>query len=188
VAQALQGSETRLRNVEQTASEARRTAANAGATSVTARSTAEQAQSKANDAANAAQRAQSTANSAIETTDSNKNRISSVESSISSLQSAIEQGKSGAWTKIKSHTLTVSAGSFSGNAMTIAIPDALTGSHIVRTIGLKPASEADTKAYGAASPIFLDSDDDSSINTGYLRIIVKKPADLKFTVLEQEVK
>lgn len=188
VTQALQGSEARLRNVEQTASEARRTAASANATSETARSTAEQAQSKANDAANAAQRAQSTANSAVEATDNNKSRISNAENRISSLQSAIEQGKSGAWAKIKSHTLTVSAGSFSDNAMTIAIPDALTGSHIVRTIGLKPASEADVKAYGAASPVFLDSDDDSSINTGYLRIVVKKPTDLKFTVLEQEVK
>lgn len=188
VAQALQGSETRWRNVEQTVFEARRTAANAAAASVTARSTAEQAQSKANEAANAAQRAQSTANSAVEATDNNKNRISNAENSISSLQSAVEQGKSGAWTKSKSHTLTVSAGSFSDNAMTIAIPDVLTGSHVVRTIGLKPSSEADVKAYGSASPIFLDSDDDSSIDTGYLRIIVKKPADLKFTVLEQEVK
>ena len=144
--------------------------------------------SKANEAANAAQRAQSTANSAVEATDNNKNRISNAENSISSLQSAIEQGKSGAWMKIKSHTLTVNAGTLYGGVATIAIPDALTGSHIVRTIGLKPSSEADAKAYGAASPIFLDSDDDSSIDTGYLKIIVKKPADLKFTVLEQEVK
>ena len=72
--------------------------------------------------------------------------------------------------------------------MTTTIPDVLDGSRIVRTIGLKPASEADVKAYGSASPIFLDSGDDSSIPKNSVKIIVKKPTDLKFTVLEQEVK
>lgn len=188
VTQALQESETRLKTVEQTAADAKSVASTANTTAEAARSTAEQAQSKANDAANAAQRAQNTANSAVEATDNNKNRISSIENNVSALQSAVEQGKSGAWTKIKSHTLTVAASAFNDNAATVTIPDALTGSHIVRTIGLKPASEADVKAYGAASPIFLDSDDDSNIPAGSVKILVKKPTALKFTVLEQEVK
>lgn len=188
VQQALQESETRLKAVEQTAQDAKNTSDTANSTAVAARSTAEQAQSKANDAADAAQRAQNTANSAVEATDNNKNRIGSAENNISALQSAVEQGKSGAWTKIKTHTLTVSADAFNDNAATVTIPDALTGSHIVRTIGLKPSSEADVKAYGSASPIFLDSDDDSNIPAGSVKIIVKKPTDLKFTVLEQEVK
>lgn len=188
VTQALQESETRLKAVEQTAADAKSVADTANSTSEAARSTAEQAQSKANDAANAAQRAQNTANSAVEATDNNKNRISSIENNVSALQSAVEQGKSGAWTKIKSHTLTVAADAFNDNTITVAIPDALAGSHIVRTVGLKPMSEADVKAYGAATPIFLDSDDDSNIPAGSVKIIVKKPTDLKFTVLEQEVK
>lgn len=188
VAQALQESETRLKTVEQTAADAKSVASTANTTSEAARSTAEQAQGKANDAANAAQRAQNTANSAVEATDNNKNRISSAENNISALQSAVEQGKSGAWTKIKTHTLTVSADAFNDNAATVTIPDALTGSHIVRTIGLKPSSEADVKAYGSASPIFLDSDDDSNIPAGSVKILVKKPTALKFTILEQEVK
>lgn len=188
VTQALQESETRLKAVEQTAADAKNTSDAANSTAGAARSTAEQAQSKANDAADAAQRAQNTANSAVEATDNNKNRISSAENNISALQSAVEQGKSGAWTKTKSHTLTVSADAFNDNAATVTIPDALTGSHIVRTIGLKPSSEADVKAYGSASPIFLDSDDDSNIPAGSVKIIVKKPTALKFTVLEQEVK
>lgn len=90
--------------------------------------------------------------------------------------------------KIKTHTLTVAANAFSDNTATVEISDALAGSHIVRTVGLKPANETDVKAYGAASPIFLDSDDDSNIPVGSVKIIVKKPTDLKFTVLEQEVK
>lgn len=188
VQQALQESETRLKAVEQTTSNAKNTSDAANSTAGAARSTAEQAQSKANDAAQAAQRAQNTANSAISATDDNKNRIGSIESNVSLLQSAIEQGKSGAWTKIKTHTLTVSASAFSDNAATVEIPDALTGSHIARTIGLKPMSEADVKAYGAASPIFLDSDDDSNVPAGSVKILVKKPANLKFTILEQEVK
>lgn len=203
VTQALQESETRLKAVEQTAADAKSVAGAANSTADTARSTAEQAQSKANDAANAAQRAQSTANSAVEQADNNRNKIASMDNALT----ACREGKylrAGAGvefisqnnpmdgitisTKSQIYTLTVSADSFNSNMATVAIPDALTGSRIVRTIGLKPSSEADAKAYGAASPIFLDSDDDSSINTGYLRIIVKKPADLKFTVLEQEVK
>lgn len=90
--------------------------------------------------------------------------------------------------RTKSHALTANANSFSDNVATIAIPDALTGSHIVRTIGLKPMNETDVKAYSEASPIFLDSDDDSSIPAGSVKILVKKPIDLKFTILEQEVK
>ena len=90
--------------------------------------------------------------------------------------------------RTKSHALTANANSFSDNVATIAIPDALTGPHIVRTIGLKPMNETDVKAYAAASPIFLDSDDDSSIPVGSVKIIVKKPTSLKFTILEQEVK
>ena len=82
----------------------------------------------------------------------------------------------------------MSASAFSDNAATVEIPDALTGSHVARTVGLKPASEADVKAYGSASPIFLDSDDDSNIPAGAVKIIVKKPTALKFTILEQEVK
>lgn len=89
--------------------------------------------------------------------------------------------------RTKSHAITVNANSFSNNVTTIAIPDALTGPHVVRTIGLKLMNETDVKAYAAASPIFLDSDDDSSIEKEHLKIIVKKPIDLKFTILEQDV-
>lgn len=203
VTQALQESETRLKAVEQTAQDAKSVAGAANSTADTARSTAEQAQSKANDAANAAQRAQSTANSAVEQADNNRNKIASMDNALTACREGkylcagagvefISQNNpmDGITISTKSHiyTLTVSAGSFNSNMATVAIPDALTGSRIVRTIGLKPSSEADVKAYGAISPIFLDSDDDSSIDTGYLRILVKKPADLKFTVLEQEVK
>lgn len=203
VTKALEDSETRLKAVEQTASDAKGTAASANATSETARSTAEQAQSKANDAANAAQRAQNTANSAVEQADNNKNKIASMYNALTACREGkyMQAGAGVAFiqkpnpmdgitisSSAQIHTLTVAADVFKDNATTVTIPDALTGSHIVRTVGLKPANEADVKAYGAASPIFLDSDDDSSINTGYLRIIVKKPADLKFTVLEQEVK
>lgn len=203
VTQALQESETRLKAVEQTAADAKSTVGTANSTADAARSTAEQAQSKANDAANAAQRAQSTANSAVEQADNNRNKIASMDNALT----ACREGKylrAGAGvefisqnnpmdgitisTKSQIYTLTVTADEFKENIANIPIPDALTGSRIVRTIGLKPSSEADVKAYGAISPIFLDSDDDSSIDTGYLRILVKKPADLKFTVLEQEVK
>lgn len=188
VTQALQESETRLKAVEQTAADAKSVAGTANATADTARSTAEQAQSKANDAANAAQRAQNTANSAVEATDSNKNRIRSIESAIGLLQGDVGRGQNGEWTKIKAHTLTVAADAFKDNTATVTIPNTLSSSHVVRTIGLKPSNEADVKAYGAASPIFLDSDDDSTIPAGSVKIIVKKPTDLKFTVLEQEVK
>lgn len=203
VTQALQESETRLKAVEQTAQDAKSVASTANSTADSARNAAEQAQSKANDAANAAQRAQSTANSAVEQADNNRNKIASMDNALTACREGkylcagagvefISQNNpmDGITISTKSHiyTLTVSAGSFNSNMATVAIPDALTGSRIVRTIGLKPSSEADVKAYGAISPIFLDSDDDSSIDTGYLRILVKKPADLKFTVLEQEVK
>ena len=82
--------------------------------------------------------------------------------------------------RTKSHAITVNANSFSNNVTTI-------GPHVVRTIGLKLMNETDVKAYAAASPIFLDSDDDSSIEKEHLKIIVKKPIDLKFTILEQDV-
>lgn len=181
---------TKTSAIEQLATSANSASANAQATAADANSAVQVATSKANDAAEAAQRAQNTANSAVEVTNNNKNRISSIENNVNSLQSAIEQGKSGAWGggRTKIHTLTVAASSFSDNKATIAIPDALAGAHIVRTVGLKPANEVESKAYSAAAPIFLDSDDDSSISVGHLRIVVKKPADLKFTILEQEVK
>lgn len=187
VTQALQESETRLKAVEQTAADAKSVAGTANSTSEAARTTAEQAQSKANDAANAAQRAQNTANSAVEQADKNKGSVAKLNSDLTNLRDFVNFGSKGYWTKIKIHTLTVNADAFKDNATTVTIPDVLDGSHIVRTIGLKPTSEADVKAYGSASPIFLDSDDDSSIPKNSVKIIVKKPTDLKFTVLEQEV-
>lgn len=187
VAQALQESETRLKAVEQTAADAKSVASTANSTSEAARTTAEQAQSKANDAANAAQRAQNTANSAVEQADKNKGSVAKLNSDLTNLRDFVNFGAKGYWTKIKIHTLTVNADAFKDNATTVTIPDVLDGSHIVRTIGLKPTSEADVKAYGSASPIFLDSDDDSNIPAGSVKIIVKKPTALKFTVLEQEV-
>lgn len=188
VTQVLQESETRLKAVEQTAADAKSVAGTANSTSEAARTTSEQAQSKANDAANAAQRAQNTANSAVEQADKNKGNLVKLNSDLTSLRDFVNFGSRGHWTKIKVHTLTVAASEFKDNTMTATIPDTLAGSHIVRTVGLKPSSEADVKAYGAASPIFLDSDDDSTIPAGSVKIIVKKPTALKFTVLEQEVK
>lgn len=188
VTQVLQESETRLKAVEQTAADAKSVAGTANSTSEAARTTSEQAQSKANDAANAAQRAQNTANSAVEQADKNKGNLVKLNSDLTNLKDFVNFGSKGYWTKIKVHTLTVDADAFNNNTATVTIPDTLAGSHIVRTIGLKPSSEADAKAYGAASPIFLDSDDDSTIPAASVKIIVKKPTALKFTVLEQEVK
>lgn len=202
VTQALQESETRLKAVEQTAADAKSTVGTANSTADAARNTAEQAQSKANDAANAAQRAQSTANSAVEQADNNKNKIASMDNALT----ACREGKylrAGAGveftsqnnpmdgitisTKSQIYTLTVTADEFKENIANIPIPDSIVGTHHVRTISLKPKSQNEVKLYAEASPIFLDSDDDPSIK-GDLRIIVKKPTDLKFTVLEQEVK
>lgn len=203
VTQALQESETRLKAVEQTAADAKSVAGTANATADTARSTAEQAQSKANDAATAAQRAQNTANSAVEQADNNKNKIASMDNALTACREGkyMQAGAGVAFiqkpnamdgiiisSSAQIHTLTVAADVFKDNAATVTIPSALTGSHIVHTVGLKPATEADVKAYGMASPIFLDSDDDSTIPAGSVKIIVKKPTALKFTVLEQEVK
>ena len=202
VTQALEDSDTRLKAVEQTAADAKSVAGTANSTSETARSTAEQAQSKANDAATAAQRAQNTANSAVEQADNNKNKIASMDNALTACREGkyMQAGAGVAFiqkpnamdgvtisSSTQIRTLIVNADAFSNNVATVAIPDALTGVHIVRTIGLKPTSDAEVKAYGTASPVFLDSDDDSSIDTGHLRIFVKKPTDLKFTVLEQEV-
>lgn len=171
-------------------------------TKETARATAEQAQSKANDAANAAQRAQSTANSAVEATDNNKNKIASMDNTLT----ACRKGKylnAGADIEFTTQsnpmdgitisttsyvcTYTVKANEFKGNVANIPIPNTLAGTHRVRIVSLKPKSQDEAKLYAEASPIFLDSDDDSSIG-GNLRVIVKKPTDLKFTVLEQEVR
>ena len=202
VTQALEDSDTRLKAVEQTAADAKSVAGTANSTSETARSTAEQAQSKANDAATAAQRAQNTANSAVEQADNNKNKIASMDNALTACREGkyMQAGAGVAFiqkpnamdgvtisSSTQIRTLIVNADAFSNNVATVAIPDALTGVHIVRTIGLKPTSDAEVKAYGTASPVFLDSDDDSSIDTGHLRIFVKKPTDLKFAVLEQEV-
>lgn len=202
VTQALQESETRLKAVEQAAQDAKSVASTANSTSETARATAEQAQSKANDAANAAQRAQSTANSAVEATDNNKNKIASMDNTLT----ACRKGKylnAGAGIEFTTQsnpmdgitisttsyvcTYTVKANEFKGNVANIPIPNTLAGTHRVRIVSLKPKSQDEAKLYAEASPIFLDSDDDSSIG-GNLRVIVKKPTDLKFTVLEQEVR
>lgn len=202
VTQALQESETRLKAVEQAAQDAKSVASTANSTSETARATAEQAQSKANDAANAAQRAQSTANSAVEATDNNKNKIASMDNALT----ACRKGKylnAGAGIEFTTQsnpmdgitisttsyvcTYTVKANEFKGNVANIPIPNTLAGTHRVRIVSLKPKSQDEAKLYAEASPIFLDSDDDSSIG-GNLRVIVKKPTDLKFTVLEQEVR
>lgn len=202
VTQALQESETRLKAVEQAAQDAKSVASTANSTSETARATAEQAQSKANDAANAAQRAQSTANSAVEATDNNKNKIASMDNALT----ACREGKylnAGAGIEFTTQsnpmdgitisttsyvcTYTVKANEFKGNVANIPIPNTLAGTHRVRIVSLKPKSQDEAKLYAEASPIFLDSDDDSSIG-GNLRVIVKKPTDLKFTVLEQEVR
>lgn len=202
VTQALQESETRLKAVEQAAQNAKSVASTANSTSETARATAEQAQSKANDAANAAQRAQSTANSAVEATDNNKNKIASMDNTLT----ACRKGKylnAGAGIEFTTQsnpmdgitisttsyvcTYTVKANEFKGNVANIPIPNTLAGTHRVRIVSLKPKSQDEAKLYAEASPIFLDSDDDSSIG-GNLRVIVKKPTDLKFTVLEQEVR
>lgn len=202
VTQALQESETRLKAVEQAAQDAKSVASTANSTSETARATAEQAQSKANDAANAAQRAQSTANSAVEATDNNKNKIASMDNTLT----ACRKGKylnAGAGIEFTTQsnpmdgitisttsyvcTYTVKANEFKGNVANIPIPNTLAGTHRVRIVSLKPKSQGEAKLYAEASPIFLDSDDDSSIG-GNLRVIVKKPTDLKFTVLEQEVR
>lgn len=202
VTQALQESETRLKAVEQTAQDAKSVASTANSTADSARNAAEQAQSKANDAANAAQRAQSTANSAVEATDNNKNKIASMDNTLT----ACRKGKylnAGAGIEFTTQsnpmdgitisttsyvcTYTVKANEFKGNVANIPIPNTLAGTHRVRIVSLKPKSQDEAKLYAEASPIFLDSDDDSSIG-GNLRVIVKKPTDLKFTVLEQEVR
>lgn len=187
VAQALQDSETRLKAVEQTAADAKSVAGTANATSEAARSTAEQAQSKANDAANAAQRAQNTANSAVDQADKNKGGLTKLNKDLTELRDFANLGSKGYWTKIRAHTFTVAASEFKDNTATVTMPKPVDFPNVSHTIGLKPATEADVKAYGAASPIFLDSDDDKSIPKNSVKIIVKKPTDLKFTILEQGV-
>lgn len=187
VTQALQDSETRLKAVEQTAADAKSVAGTANSTADAARSTAEQAQSKANDAANAAQRAQNTANSAVDQADKNKGSLTKLNKNLVDLDAVVQLGSKGYWTKIRSHTFTVAASEFKDNTVTVTMSKPVDFPNVAHTIGLKPATEADMKAYGAASPIFLDSDDDKSIPKNAVKIIVKKPTDLKFTVLEQGV-